>query len=37
MRLYWCDQCGMTTEDVTLIALMPDGETELCAACETSQ
>jgi len=33
MRLYWCDDCGFTTPDVTLILLMADGETELCEPC----
>jgi hypothetical protein len=37
MRLYWCDLCGFTTPDVTLICLMPDGETEYCIPCDEKQ
>jgi hypothetical protein len=33
MREYWCDVCKYTTTDVTLILLMPDGETEYCQSC----
>jgi hypothetical protein len=37
MRLYTCQDCGYTTPDVTLIALMPDGETEYCEPCEKAK
>ena len=37
MKDYWCDKCGITTFDVTLIALMPDGITELCSDCENKE